>query len=82
MATISLKLPDELLATSGRCADVLKLSRAAYIRLAVDRLNKETQAAIRSRQIAKVSRRVRRESMKVNREFSRIERATAGPISD
>lgn len=75
MAAISLKLTDELLATSGRCAGALKLSRAAYIRHAVDRMNKETQAAIRSRRIAEVSRRVRRESMKVNREFSRIERS-------
>lgn len=75
MAAISLKLPDELLATSGRCAGALKLSRAAYIRHAVERMNKETEAAIRARRIAEVSRRVRRESMKVNREFSRIEHA-------
>lgn len=75
MAAISLKLPDDLLAVSGRCAGALKLSRAAYIRHAVERMNRETQAAIRARRIAEVSRRVRRESMKVNREFSRIEHA-------
>lgn len=75
MAAISLKLPDELLAASGRYAGALKLSRAAYIRRAVERMNKETQAALRARRIADASRRVRRESMKVNREFSRIERA-------
>ena len=75
MAAIFLKLPDELLAASGRCAGALKVSRAAYIRHAVERMNKETQAAMRARRIAEVSRRVRRESMRVNREFSRIERS-------
>ena len=75
MSAISLKLPDELLAASGRCAVALKLSRAAYIRRAVERMNRETQSRLRTQRLADASRRVRGESMKVNAEFAAIERA-------
>jgi predicted transcriptional regulator len=44
MGAISLKLPDDVLETSRRCADTLHLSRAAYIRRAVERMNRQTQA--------------------------------------
>ena len=75
MAAISLKLTDALLEASGRCAKALRLSRAEYIRRAVERMNKETRAQVRARRLAEISRRVRRESMRVNREFQGIERA-------
>ena len=75
MSAISLKLPDDLLEASRRCAVALKLSRAAYIRRAVERMNQETQARLRARRLADASRRVRAESMKVNAEFAAIERA-------
>ena len=75
MAAISLKLPDDLLETSSRCATALKLSRAAYIRRAVEQMNRETRARLRARRLAEVSKRVRRESMRVNAEFARIERS-------
>ena len=75
MAAISLKLTDALLEASGRCAKALRLSRAEYIRRAVERMNKETRAQVRARRLAEISRRVRRESMQVNREFQGIERA-------
>jgi hypothetical protein len=74
MAAISLKLPQDLLDASGRCATALKLSRAAYIRRAVERMNRETRAQLRARRLAEASRRVRGESMRVNAEFARIER--------
>jgi hypothetical protein len=74
MAAISLKLTDALLEASGRCAKALRLSRAEYIRRAVERMNKETRAQMRARRLAEISRRVRRESMRVNREFQGIER--------
>jgi hypothetical protein len=73
MAAISLKLTDALLEASGRCAKALRLSRAEYIRRAVERMNKETRAQMRARRLAELSRRVRRESMRVNREFQGIE---------
>ena len=73
MGAISLKLPDELLEASGRCAAALKVSRAAYIRRAVERMNRETRAELRARRLAEASRKVRGESMRVNAEFARIE---------
>jgi predicted transcriptional regulator len=75
MTAISLNLPDDLLAASSRCAVALKLSRAAYIRRAVERMNRETQTRLRARRLADASRRVRAESMKVNAEFAAVERA-------
>ncbi len=74
MGAISLKLPDDLLDASGRCAAALKLSRAAYIRRAVERMNRETRAEVRARRLAEVSRKVRGESMRVNAEFAAVER--------
>lgn len=73
MGSISLKLPDQLLEMSGRYAKVLSLSRAEYIRRAIDRMNRETRAAFRANRLADVSRKVRKESMRVNAEFSAIE---------
>ena len=74
MGAISLKLPDDLLDASSRCAAALKLSRAAYIRRAVERMNRETRAEVRARRLAEVSRKVRGESMRVNAEFAALER--------
>jgi hypothetical protein len=74
MKAISLKLPEELEEASRRCAASLRLSRAAYIRLAVERMNREMQTRERARRLAEVSRKVRSESMRVNKEFSAIER--------
>lgn len=74
MGAISLKLPDDLLDASGRFAAALKLSRAAYIRRAVERMNRETRAEIRARRLAEASRKVRGESMRVNAEFAAVER--------
>ena len=73
MVAISLKLPEELVETSGKCAEVLKISRSEYIRRAVEEMNKKTRARLRARRLAAASRKVRGESMKVNAEFSEIE---------
>ena len=73
MGAISLKLPEDLLEVGGRCAAALKLSRAAYIRQAIERMNRETRAEIRARRLAEVSRKVRGESMRVNAEFAAVE---------
>jgi hypothetical protein len=75
MGAISLKLPEDVLEASRRCADTLHLSRAAYIRRAVERMNRQTQALFRARRLAEASKKVRKESMRVNREFSAIEQA-------
>ena len=73
METISLKLPEDLLAVSGRCAAALQLSRAAHLRQAIERMNLETYARLRAKRLAEVSRRVRKESMRINAEFAAIE---------
>lgn len=73
MAAISLKLPDDLVEASGVCARALRLSRAEYIRRAIERMNRETQAQLRARRLAEASLRVRDESMRVNAEFAAIE---------
>ena len=73
MGAVSLKLPDELLEASGRCADALQIPRAEYIRRAIERMNKETQKRLRAQRLAEVSRKVREESMKVNAEFAAVE---------
>jgi predicted transcriptional regulator len=74
MAAISLKLPDDLIRTSGECAEALHLARAEYIRRAIERMNRETRARLRAGRLAEASRKVRRESLKVNAEFAAIER--------
>jgi hypothetical protein len=74
MPTIALMVPDELLVESGRLAETLRVSRAEYIRLAIDRMNRKTAARLRAERLMAVSRRVRDESMRVNAEFAAIER--------
>ncbi len=73
MGAVSLKLPDELLEASGRCAEALQMPRAEYIRRAIERMNRETQKRLRAKKLTEASRKVREESMKVNAEFSVIE---------
>ena len=75
METISLKLSDELLETSGQCAKLLQLSRAEYIRRAIARMNSNTRRQLRAKRLAGASKKVRQESMRVNAEFEAIEHA-------
>ena len=74
MTAISLKLSEDLLDASGRCAEALKLTRAEYIRRALERMNRHTRAQLRASRLQEASRRVRADSMRVNREFAAIER--------
>ncbi len=73
MEAISLKLPRELLKSSRRYAQALRVSRAAYIRRAIERMNRRTEAKLRARRLAAASRKVRKESMAVNAEFAAYE---------
>lgn len=74
MSTISIKLPDELLKTSTKLAESLHLSRAAYIRRSLERMNRETERKLRAERMMRASLKVRRESMAVNAEFALVER--------
>jgi len=78
MESISLKLPEELLETSKRCARALGISRAEYIRRAIERMNGEAEARVPAERMVRASRKVRKESMRVNAEFDRIERDSGG----
>ena len=73
MPAISLKLPAELLQASGRSADALGITRAEYIRRAIEQLNRETEHALRDKRLADASHRVRDESLRVNAEFDAID---------
>ena len=73
MGAVSLKLPDELLEASGRCAAALQIPRAEYMRRAIEQMNTETQKRLRAKKLTEASRKVRAESMKVNAEFAVIE---------
>ena len=74
MKAISLKLPDDLVETSSECARALELTRAEYIRRAIDQMNRDTRRQLRSRRLAEASHRAREESMRVNAEFAAVER--------
>ena len=73
MLAISLKLPVDVLEASGRCAQALRLSRAAYMRRAIERMNRDTRARLRADRLRRASARVRGESARVNAEFAAIE---------
>jgi len=73
LESIALKIPKELLDESSRLADTLRISRAAYIRMAIRRMNKKAASRLRAERLAEISRRVRDESMKVNAEFAAFE---------
>lgn len=74
MTTISINLPDELLKTSTKCAESLQLSRAAYIRRSIERMNRETERRLRAERMVRASQKVRGESRRVNAEFAAVER--------
>jgi hypothetical protein len=74
VSAISLILPEELIEASSEYARALHLSRAEYIRRAIERMNRETRAQLRDRRLAEASRKVREESIRVNAEFAAFER--------
>ena len=74
MKTISLNLPEHVLEASSKAARALGLSRAAYIRRAVERMNHAIEARQRAERMAQASKKCRAESMRVNAEFAAIER--------
>jgi len=74
MRSIALKLPEDLMHESGRLAGRLRVSRAEYIRMAIRKMNRNTEARFRAERLAEVSQRIRDESMRVNCEFAAIER--------
>jgi metal-responsive CopG/Arc/MetJ family transcriptional regulator len=74
MTTISLALPSELLTATDVIAGRLHMSRAAYIRMAIVRLNDAMTTQMRADRLTRASERVRRDSMRVNAEFEAADR--------
>jgi very-short-patch-repair endonuclease len=74
MSTISVQLPDDLLKVSTKLAESLHLSRAAYIRRSLERMNRETERHLRVERLTRASLKVRKQSMAVNAEFAMVER--------
>lgn len=75
MAAVSIRLPEKLLKEADQRARELHMSRAEYIRLAIESENTETADRLRRERMMAASRRVREESMRVNAEFDAIEDA-------
>ncbi len=71
--TISLNLPEDLLVASGRYSAALRLTRAEYIRKAVEQLNQQIDAELRSRRMRQASLKCREADLKVNAEFAAME---------
>ena len=74
MKTISLNLPDELLETSGRFSNALQVTRAEYIRRAIEQLNRQIDTEIRAKRMRQAAQKCRAADLRVNAEFAAIER--------
>jgi len=73
MATISLRIPDELLSEVTQHSKEMHIPRTEYIRKSLIRMNHRAAQEMRRKRMINASRRVRDESMKVNAEFDSME---------
>lgn len=73
MSVLSIRLPDKLLYALDHGAAALHLQRAAYIRKAIELMNKMVFENESKQKLIQASLRVREDSMRVNAEFSEIE---------
>ncbi len=75
MATISIRIQDEVLEELNKRSRSLHIPRAEYVRQAVIAMNKQVDRELRRKRIMEASRRVREESMRINAEFDAVEDA-------
>lgn len=75
MATISIRIQDDILAEVDDRSKALHMPRAEYVRKAVVAMNEQVAKELRKKRIMEASRRVREESMRVNAEFDAVEDA-------
>ncbi|MFN7096956.1 MAG: ribbon-helix-helix protein, CopG family [Gammaproteobacteria bacterium] len=73
MTVITLRLSDKLLHQVDKQTKNLHISRAEYIRTAIEKMNNAVIAETQRQRLQKISLKVRKESLKVNREFSEFE---------
>ena len=75
MATISIRIQDDVLKELNEHSRSLHMPRAEYVRQAVIAMNKQVDRELRKKRNTEASRRVREESMRVNAEFDAVEDA-------
>jgi len=73
MATISLRIPDELLTEVTQHSKEMHIPRTEYIRKSLIHMNHKVKQELRRKRMMNASQRVREESMKVNAEFDSME---------
>ena len=73
MATLSLRLSDELLTDVDTRAREMGIGRGEYVRQALVRMKADTEAVRLRKRLQEVSLRVRAESLAVNQEFAAVE---------
>jgi len=71
--TISLNLPEPLLQASGRFSAALRVTRADYIRRAIEELNRRTDSDLRAGRLRRAAQKCRAADLAVNAEFAAIE---------
>ena len=69
MSYINIQLPEEQIARTTALAKQLNMSRATYIRQAIESFNQQTKRRLLAEQFREASRRCKEESLNVCREF-------------
>jgi predicted transcriptional regulator len=73
MASVTLRLPENIVHKIDMNAHALHMTRSEYIKKAILDMNHEIQERERKRKLAKASQCVREESMSINAEFMPVE---------
>ncbi|RLL49698.1 CopG family transcriptional regulator [Mariprofundus sp. EBB-1] len=73
MATISLRIPDALLAEVTLHSKQMHIPRTEYIRKSLISMNHQADLELRRKRLMQASIRVRKESMAINNEFDAME---------
>jgi predicted transcriptional regulator len=73
MSLVTIRLNDALAHTLVENAQAMHMSKAEYIRTAIEHMNAEIERQERKQKLIQASLLVKNESMKVNSEFSEIE---------
>lgn len=73
MATVTIRMPDDIVHNIDAYASDLHLTRSEYIKKAILSMNNMLAKEARAQKLRKASQKVRHESMAVNDEFSAIE---------
>ena len=75
MATLTLRLPDDLMHEVDVCAEEMYISRVAYVCKALEKMNAATHTQLRRARLMEASLKARSESMRVNTDFDAVEDA-------